>query len=105
LRIQVGEQKLMYGQIPEAAVSYTRPVWLSGSGTPVQAQASVTLYLPSVELQVAESRKQLLLGMGGLFLLFGVILQRVLDLVLSKPFRKMTNTAQAGTLHCHASSG
>jgi len=94
LRVKVGTQERVYGQTPEHAVWYTRPVWLSGSVHPARTQASVTLYLPSVEGQVAESRKRLLLGMGGLFLLFGVILQRVLDLVLSKPFRKMTNTAQ-----------
>ena len=95
MRVKVGAQEQVYGQTPEQAVWYTRPVWLSGAAHPARTQASVTLYLPSVEGQVADSRKQLLLGMGGLFLLFGVILQRVLDLVLSKPFRNMTNTAQA----------
>ena len=94
LSVQAGERELMYGRIPEAAVQYTRPVWLSKNGEPVSGPATVTLYLPSIELQIAESRKQLLLGMGGLFLLFGLILQRVLNLVLSKPFRMMTNTAQ-----------
>ena len=95
LRVHVGERELMYGRMPDAGVRYTRPIWLSGVGGHLKTQANITLFLPSVELQVRESRKQLLLGMGGLFLLFGLILQRILDLVLSRPFKKMTNTAQA----------
>ena len=94
LRVQLADDELHYGRMSATAMLYTRPVWLPGTTSPTQAQASITLYLPSVELQVAKSRKQLLLGLGGLFLFFGLILQRVLDLVLSRPFRKMMNTAK-----------
>ncbi len=95
LRVGVNGRELNYGSIPDEAMQYTRPVWLGRDGRGAAGPASVTLYLPSIDLQVAESRKQLLLGMGGLFLLFGLVLQRVLDLVLSKPFRNMIGTAQA----------
>lgn len=95
LRIVADGHELMYGRVPDAAMQYTRPVWLANAGDATSGPVTITLYLPSIDLQVAESRKQLLLGMGGLFLLFGLVLQRVLDLVLSKPFRKMIGTAQA----------
>ncbi|VAW80295.1 diguanylate cyclase/phosphodiesterase (GGDEF & EAL domains) with PAS/PAC sensor(s) [hydrothermal vent metagenome] len=94
MRVQLAENDLWFGKTSRTAMLYTRPVWLPGGTGLPKAQASITLYLPSVELQVTENRKQLLLGLGGLFLFFGLILQRILDLVLSKPFRKMMNTAQ-----------
>jgi diguanylate cyclase (GGDEF)-like protein/PAS domain S-box-containing protein len=57
--------------------------------------ALITLRLPSIKAQIVTSRKTLLLGMGGLFLLFGLILQRILNRVLTRPFQHMINAARA----------
>ncbi|MCO6414047.1 MAG: EAL domain-containing protein [Thiogranum sp.] len=96
LVVEAHGQLIRKGESAPGMVSYIRPVWLaSDNGFPLQIPAKVTLYLPSVDQQVVKERKQLLLGMGGLFLLFGLILQKVLDRFLTRPFTQMVDAACA----------
>lgn len=96
LFVRVGERETYFGDVETDAVSYVRTVELPRTDAGYQTiPVEITLYLPSVQHQVASSRKHMLLGMGGLFLLFGLILQRVLDYVLTRPFENMINTAQS----------
>jgi diguanylate cyclase (GGDEF)-like protein/PAS domain S-box-containing protein len=94
--VEADDRVAHHGATTADMISYTRPIWLAAvdkSGARIQAH--VTLSMPSIEQQVVAQRKELLLGMGGLFLLFGVILQRVLDRVLTRPFQHMVNAARA----------
>jgi diguanylate cyclase (GGDEF)-like protein/PAS domain S-box-containing protein len=80
----------------EGLVSYSRLVEimdLAHSGPPLQVL--LNLSLPSVRQQVQQQRKQYLITMGGAFLLFGFVLQWVLQRMISRPFLQMVHTAEA----------
>lgn len=82
-----------YGEDIPDAVTYTRFLWLGDALGGASKYAMVVLQMPSVEQQLAAERKKLLIGMGTLFLLFGLILQRVLNVLLTRPFKQMVDTA------------
>ncbi len=87
-------QTLLSGEKQPDQIAYTRRVWLNdGVESTNRTPVSITLSLVAIEKQVAQERKGLLLGMGGLFVLFGVALQWVLDRVLTRPFQQMVATA------------
>jgi len=90
-----GELNVRYGDDVSKAVTYTRPLWLGNAADGSLKQALVVLQMPSVDWRLDAERKKLLLGMGMLFILFGVILQRVLNLLLTRPFQQMVDTARA----------
>ena len=76
--------------------SYSRVIDLKDhdrAGPPLQVLLNI--YLPGVEQQVKEQRKQYLVFMGGTFLLFGFVLQWVLQRMISRPFLQMVRTAEA----------
>jgi diguanylate cyclase (GGDEF)-like protein/PAS domain S-box-containing protein len=94
--IEIRGEVIRRGDASADLVNYTRPVWLTlDNESHWLMPVRVTLGLPSISQQVAAERKGLLLGMGGLFLLFGLILQRVLDRILTGPFQQMVNAARA----------
>ncbi|MDH5765180.1 MAG: EAL domain-containing protein [Gammaproteobacteria bacterium] len=57
--------------------------------------AVVTVYLSNLDIAIIELRKNLLLSIGLLVLLFGLILQLILQRVLSQPFMNMLDSAEA----------
>jgi len=57
--------------------------------------AVLSVYYPDPAILVMDQRKKLLLTMGGLFLVFGFVLQWVLLRVLTQPFLRMVETAEA----------
>lgn len=74
---------------------YDRALLLPAQVPEAGGRARLTFYLTSLESQIAQSRKELVLGMGGLFLLFGLVLQKVLYQVLTRPFQHMVDAARA----------
>lgn len=96
ITIQSGKETIEMGQPVDRMDCYTRPVLLPGLGEkPAANQIELSLCLSSVDSQIAQSRKKLLLGMGSLFLVFGLLLQKILNSILSRPFRSMISTAVA----------
>lgn len=57
--------------------------------------AVLNVYYPDPSILVKEQRKKLLLTLGGLFLVFGFVLQWILHRVLTQPFLHMVETAEA----------
>lgn len=57
--------------------------------------AVLSVYYPDPSILALEQRKKLLLTMGSLFLVFGFVLQCVLQRVLTQPFLRMVETAEA----------
>jgi len=57
--------------------------------------AVLSVYYPDPSILVKEQRKKLLLTLGGLFLMFGFILQWILHRVLTQPFLRMVESAEA----------
>ncbi len=57
-------------------------------------KVDLTVYMPSLRTAISELRKKMLLIIGSLVFLFGLILQQILQKVLSKPFLNMVVTAE-----------
>ncbi len=77
-------------------VTYSRTIEVAGHDQAVPPLAvMLNLSLPSVEQQIKQQRKHYLVFMGGAFLLFGFILQWVLQRMISRPFLQMVHTAEA----------
>ncbi|MHB8744576.1 MAG: EAL domain-containing protein [Sulfuricaulis sp.] len=55
----------------------------------------LSVYYPVSSVLVEEQRKKLLLTLGGLFLVFGFIMQWILQRILTQPFLRMVETAEA----------
>ena len=90
--VDVNGEQVRIGQTGAGHVAYQRTVHFDAGQL---GEASLTLYLPSVRDQLGSERKDLLLAMGAVFLLFGFIMQWILDQMLSRPFRQMVTAAQA----------
>ena len=96
VELQIQGQQLRLGQFETGFTPFVQEfAGLRLSGFEAPASLFVTLYLPSVEQQVRLQRKHLLIVMGVLFLLFGFVLQWVLQRVLNRPFLQMVDTARA----------
>ena len=95
LQVRTHDRQFRIGTAPADASRYER-ILLAGAAPDGGAQrVQLSFLLPSMESQIATTRKNLVLGMGGLFLLFGLVLQRVLQRILTRPFRQMVGTVQA----------
>ncbi len=94
--LQFQDQEQSLGIEPDNLTSYSRVLEINrfASGEPPMV-VFLTVYMHSVKVQVSQQRRQHLIMMGGAFLLFGFILQWVLQHMLSKPFLQMVRTAQA----------
>ena len=74
---------------------FKRPLLLPARDGGGVRQAQMTFCQDSVELVMLERRRNIVLAMGGLFVIFGLVLQRILNVILAKPFRRMVHTALA----------
>ncbi len=54
----------------------------------------VTVYMPSIDQQLIDIRKNMLISIGSLVLIFGFILQQILQRMLSRPFSSMVKSAE-----------
>ena len=55
---------------------------------------NLDVYMRSFEQTIKDSRKKMLLVIGAMVFLFGMILQKILQIVLSRPLLKMVSSAQ-----------
>jgi len=55
---------------------------------------NIDIYMSSFDQTIKEMRKQMLLIIGGMVFLFGMVLQQILQIVLSKPLLNMVASAQ-----------
>lgn len=63
----------------------------------IRGISHIEVFHPELTEAVSERRRDLLMTMGGLFLLFGFVLQWILQRVLTRPFLNMVRTAQRFT--------
>lgn len=73
---------------------YQRRIEYFDRGSEALTSYSLEVYFPNQQQEVASIRKTMLLSIGVGVVIFGLILQRILQLVLSNPFSRMVNTAQ-----------
>lgn len=71
-----------------------RVLHLGDTAATVNRTARLELYTPPLDRLLANQRKQLVMLMGGVFLLFGFALQRVLHKLLTQPFLDMVSSAR-----------
>lgn len=72
----------------------TRMLEYAATGAESHGSVELKLYTPRLDRMLAQERKQLLMFMGILFLVFGFILQWVLHKILTRPFIGMVRSAQ-----------
>lgn len=65
---------------------------LQADQAPVEIR--LTVYFPNLAESVLEQRKNILLGIGLVMILFGLILQKILQHLLSRPFASMVASAR-----------
>jgi len=93
-RLHEGEQTLSIGEIAEDddVYEYTLHYFPKGSN---KAQAmKLELYCINSDIVIADIRKNFLLFIGLGVFVFGMLLQRILQKMLSEPFQKMVSTAE-----------
>jgi signal transduction histidine kinase/CheY-like chemotaxis protein len=97
LEMQSADQLLAVGETFDgdaAAATIVATKFPNVLETPALRDTNLTLYFPNFETVVTQHRKHVLLGMGGLFLAFGILLQMALRRVLKAPFDQMTGAAK-----------
>ena len=95
LKLALENEVWLYGKTHsyQSAVTHTLLIPALQAGQPAR-QLRVTVYFPSLFKSVIEQRKNILLGIGGAIILFGLILQKTLQRLLSRPFADMLACAQ-----------
>ena len=94
--IRIGTKHILAGNTGPRLEAYTRVVrYMTGRRKLQPAAAFVAVYNPSIPNALATDRKHVLAAMGIVLLTFGVILQWVLNHLLSRPFERMIEAARA----------
>ena len=90
--LKLGNRNFFVGHRPPGAYRQSHILHIH---PPAAATAELTVFYPDLKQAVAGKRKNVLLTLGLLFLLFGLSLALVLQTLLTKPFVRMVKTAQA----------
>ncbi|MCW9055644.1 MAG: diguanylate cyclase, partial [Gammaproteobacteria bacterium] len=90
--LEYGNNKNIFGDIKPDHQGITKPLHIQYEG---MLEATITVYLPGQKQAISDLRKNMLLTIGSLVLLFGLVLQQILQHVLSRPFMNMIDSAEA----------
>jgi len=98
ISITLGNEQVTLGNITDQSESikktfYTR-IPVDDDTTGLLRTGNITIYLPPLADVLNDYRKNILIGMIALFLLFGMLLQFILKRLISGPFMHMVETAQ-----------
>jgi len=91
-KIEYDGHKYVFGNIKPGYTGIVSDLHIMQSAS---LDAKLVVYLPGQENAIADLRKNILLLIGMLVLLFGLVLQKILHRVLSLPFMNMVNSAEA----------
>ena len=92
--LRLGDQVISVGKHTDDDAVSTRVLQHAMAGAGPQSMVQLKLFTPRLDRILAEQRKQLLMLMGILFLVFGFALQWVLHKILTQPFISMVRSAQ-----------
>jgi len=92
--IERGLEIITIGAVDEHHSVYAAPLPYADSRSDAGASLLITVYEPPVSEILKEQKKKLMLGMGLAFFTFGVLLQAILQRILTGPFLNMVNTAK-----------
>ncbi len=94
IKISIGNRTLIAGQTDPNPTVDRRVVKIDDSPAGLR-RASVSVYYTSLQVAIAEQRRDLLMSMGIVLLVFGFGLVWLLQQLLTGPFTAMLKTAQA----------
>lgn len=94
MRLYEGDELLSIGDIGESDEIYKHVLKYYPSDSAELETLYLHLYAASSKEVVAELRKQILLSIGIGVFIFGLLLQRILQKMLSMPFQRMVHTAE-----------
>jgi len=97
LRFELENQVYQFGEITENQEHRVGQITRQSMGDEPAQVIDIHIYLPGLEHEIMSSRKQMLLVIGGLVFIFGMVLQQILQRVLSRPILDMVVSAQAFT--------
>ena len=98
LVVQLDNERVVLGDTSAGLDTQARSIRMHETGKPQgSGSAQLTVYLPNVEQTVATRRKEILVSLGGVLLIFGLMLQRLLHQFITRPFERMTLAAKAFT--------
>ncbi|MCO6412898.1 MAG: EAL domain-containing protein [Thiogranum sp.] len=96
--VERGIESVTVGTPASAHTSYTVSLPIQPVGTPTRStNVLITLFRHPVSDILKHQKKRLLMIMGSLFFVFGLVLQWILQRVLTRPFLQMVNTAESCT--------
>lgn len=95
IKLVLDKEVWVYGKIhaSQSAVSHELSLPALQAGQPLR-YPQVTVYFPSSMKSAIEQHKNTLLGIGVVIILFGLMLQKILQHLLSQPFTKMVSCAK-----------
>jgi diguanylate cyclase (GGDEF)-like protein/PAS domain S-box-containing protein len=96
--ITLRDESLSVGEIISTHKSVKRTFYtripVSDETPELLRSGTLSIYLPPLEDVLSSYRKNILVGIVTVFLLFGMLLQFILKRVISQPFMRMVDTAQ-----------
>ncbi len=98
LIIDLGNERVMLGETGANLTALTRSIQLQATGNPRGPRSTqLTVFLPTIEEVINTKRKEILVSLGGVLLVFGLVLQHLLHRFITRPFERMTLAAKAFT--------
>ena len=102
VELKSGKNIIRQGSIPTDSISYVQNFLVHGHAadnnqnkdSSFHKQFSLIAYYPDLKVQVIAERKDMLLTIVGLIFIFGLLLQSILRHMLTRPFRKLLDSAQ-----------
>jgi len=86
-----------YGEKNDQQVHRRGQIYIQTAIAGAHELIEINVYMQGLDKQIVESRKQMLLIIGGLVFAFGMILQQILQRVLSRPILDMVASAKKFT--------
>lgn len=95
VKIERGMESVTIGKAYDGLESHTSTFTATDPRTDELADVAVTVYQNSIEQTLLTRKKQLMLLLGASFFAFGLIIQWILQKVITRPFHKMIETAES----------
>jgi len=94
IQYEFAGQQYQFGELRPEQVLVKGQLLMRVSESAQLLKIALNVYMSSFEQTIKDTRKQMLLIIGAMVFLFGMILQQILQVVLSKPLLKMVASAQ-----------
>ena len=94
VEIKIGQQEVKVGSIAADDDSYPYKLYYFNKSKKSQIPIDIRVYFPNQADQASTIRKNMMLSIGGFVFLFGLVLQQILQRVITSPFLNMVKTAK-----------